>query len=453
MANRSQEQAITTKYLIIGNSAGGIGAAEAIRLVDGTGSVTVLSDEPYPVYSRPMISDYLARHATLERMLYRPADFYAKNKITTVFGKKATRLDPAAHTVELDSGERMVWEKALIATGGTPIISQVEGATKDNIFTFTTLDDAKAIDEFISEHGDSPLHAVVIGGGLIGFSVTEALVKRGVTVTIVEMKDRVLNTIIDEETSAIAQEALQKASVEVVCNHTVNRAATDAKGNITGVSLDDGRAIPCSLLIMAIGVRPRLDLVSGTGIKTNRGIVVDRHMMTSHEDVYACGDAAEAYDFVYGSNRLSPIWPNAYVGGRVSGSNMAGKSVEYAGGTAMNSLKYFGLAIASAGASVPPDSSYEVMGTKSDHNIRKIVIKDNVIAGMVLCGDVDKSGIFLGLMRDHVDISDFKKALLSPEFGLASLPETLWRERLGVVPAGFHAQAMKEEEQEELGAD
>jgi NAD(P)H-nitrite reductase large subunit len=453
MAKNTQEQAITTKYLIIGNSAGGIGAAEAIRLMDKTGSVTMLSDEPYPAYSRPMISEYLARHATLERMLYRPADFYARNRITTIFGKKATKLDPDGHTVELDSGESIAWEKVLVATGGTPIVSQVEGATKDNIFTFTTLDDAKAIDRFISGQADSPIHAVVVGGGLIGFSVTEALVNRGVTVTIVEMKDRVLNTIIDEDTSAIAEEALQKASVEVVCNHTVARAATDAKGSITGVTLDDGRAIACRMLIMAIGVRPRLDLVAGTGIKTNRGIVVDRHMMTSHDDIYACGDVAEAYDFVYGSNRLSPIWPNAYVGGRAAGSNMAGRSVEYAGGTAMNSLKYFGLAIASAGASVPPDSSYEVLGTKADHSIRKIVVKDNVVAGMVLCGDVDKSGIVLGLMRDRVDISDFKKALMSPDFGLASLPETLWRERLGVVPAGFHAEAMKEKAEEEPGVE
>jgi NAD(P)H-nitrite reductase large subunit len=331
-------------------------------------------------------------------------------------------------------------------------VSQVEGVTKDNFFTFTTLDDAKMIDKFLERRGALHTHAVVIGGGLIGFSVSEALVKRGVSVTIVEMKDRVLNTIIDEETSAVAKEALEKAGIEVMTNHTVARGTTD-KGEITSVSLDDGREIACQMLVMAIGVRPRLDLVAGTAIKTNRGILVDRHMMTSVDGVYACGDAAEAYDFVYESNRLSPIWPNAYIGGRVAGLNMAGRPTEYAGGTAMNSLKYFGLAIASAGISVPPDNSFETIRTRTDHQIKKVVIKDDIVVGMVLCGDVDRSGVMLGLMRDRVKVDKFKQELVSANFGLTSLPESLLKERLGLVPEGFHALTAKEDIKEEMGGD
>ena len=326
-----------------------------------------------------------------------------------MLGKKVVRLDLNGRKIELESGETVSWEKLLLATGGTPIVSQVEGAGKARILTFTTLDDAKAIDKLIGEHQGGAIRAVVIGGGLIGFSVSEALVKRGVAVTIVEMKDRVLNTIIDEETSVLAQEALEEAGIEVVTNHTVAKVTSSDDGSVNSVTLDDGRTIPCELVIMAIGVRPRLDLVSGTDIKTNRGILVDRKMMTSHPDVYACGDVAEAYDFVYGSNRLSPIWPNAYIGGRNAGFNMAGRPTEYAGGTAMNSLKYFGLAIASAGISVPPDSSYEVIGKRIDHINRKLVLKDGLIMGMVFCGDVDKSGVVFGLMRDRVNVGGFQE--------------------------------------------
>ena len=450
---RKTAQERSTKYLIVGNSAGGIGAAEAIRLVDKEGEITIISDETYPVYSRPMISEYLSKHATLQRMLYRPDGFYEKNRIDTIFGKKVAKLDLASHSVELQSGERVVWQKLLLATGGTPIVSQVEGTGKGSVLTFTTLDDAKAIDKLLRDRKGSKTKAVVIGGGLIGFSVTEALVNRGVKVTIVEMRDRVLNTIIDEETSAIAQAALEKAGVEVVTNHTVTTVSGDAAGAATGVTLDDGRKIACELVIMAIGVRPRLDLVAGTDIKTNRGVLVDRHMMTSHADVYACGDVAEAFDFVYGSNRLSPIWPNAYIGGRNAGFNMAGRPTEYAGGTAMNSLKYFGLAIASAGISVPPDNSYEVVSTRVDHSNKKVVLKDGQIMGMVFCGDVDKSGVVFGLMRDRTNVADFKKILVASDLSLASLPEAIWRERLGLVPAGFSASKVEEKPEEDAGGE
>ena len=446
-------QDTSTKYLIIGNSAGGVGAAEAIRLVDKDGTMTIVSDERYPAYSRPMISEYLSKHATLERMLYRPADFYEKNHINAILGKKVVRLDPVAHAVELESGEKILWEKVLLANGGTPIVSQVDGAGKANIMTFTTLDDAAAIDNYIRAHGSGGMRAVVIGGGLIGFSVSEALVNRGVAVTIVEMKDRVLNTIVDEATSALAQGALEKAGIQVITNHTVTKVMGDVGGAATGVYLDDSTLIPCQLVIMAIGVRPRLDIVAGTGIKTNRGILVDRQMMTSQPGVYACGDVAEAHDFVYGSNRLSPIWPNAYIGGRVAGFNMAGRVTQYAGGTAMNSLKYFGLAIASAGIAVPPDSTYEVVSDSFDHTSKKVVLKDGLIMGMVFCGDVDKSGVVFGLMRDRVNVDDFKKLLVGADFSLASLPESLWRERLGLIPAGFSASKAVELADEEVGGD
>lgn len=443
----------STKYLIIGNSAGGIGAAEAIREADKTGRITIVSDEPYPAYSRPMISEYLAGHATLERMLYRPADFYEKKGIDTVLGKKVVSLGLDERTIALESGERIAWKNLLLATGGTPIVSQVEGIGKERVLTFTTLDDAKAIDRYLSENRRPGIRAVVIGGGLIGFSVAEAMVKRGVAVTIVEMKDRVLNTIIDEETSAIAEEALRSAGVEVITNHTVTKVTSYVRGAATGVTLDDQRPIPCELVIMAIGVRPRLDLVTGTDIKTNRGILVDRHMMTSHTDVYACGDVAEAYDFVYSSNRLSPIWPNAYIGGRVAGLNMAGVPTEYAGGTAMNSLKYFGLAIASAGIAVPPDDTYEVISRQRDHVNKKVVVRDGVIKGMVFCGETDKSGIVFGLMRDRLDVDEFKKVLVADDFSLASLPEALWHERLGVTESSLISTEAREEAEEEVGGD
>jgi NAD(P)H-nitrite reductase large subunit len=160
-------------------------------------------------------------------------------------------------------------------------------------------------------------------------------------------------------------------------------------------------------------------------------------MATSNPDVFAGGDVAEAYDFIYGENRLTPIWPNAYMGGRVAGFNMAGVSTEYSGGTAMNSLKYFGLAVVSAGMVDPPDGSYEVISNKRDHVYKKLVLKDGLIAGMVFADDIEKSGIVFGLMKERVKVDGFKQALVADDFGLTSLPEEMWRARLGIPASGF----------------
>jgi NAD(P)H-nitrite reductase large subunit len=423
-----------TKYLIIGNSAGGIGAAEAIREVDKTGAITIISDEPYPAYSRPLISEYLTNGCPLERMLFRPPDFYEKNNIRTLFGEKATQANFNNHSIKLEGGRTLNWQRLLLATGGLPIIPRIDGIGLKGVFTFTKLDDAKAIDEFLNHYGRK-VRVVVIGGGLIGLSVSEALVKRGVDVTIVEMKERVLNTILDEEASVLEEKALTQAGIEIVTGHTVGRVRSYLPGEATGVSLDNGRPIPCEAVIVAIGVQPRTELVANTGMKINRGIIVDRHMATSAPDVFACGDVAEAYDFVHDENRLTPVWPNAYLGGRVAGFNMAGIATEYHGGTAMNSLKYFGVNIVSAGMATPPDDSYEVISSKHDHAYKKLVLKDGLILGMVFSGDIEKSGIIYNLMKDRVNVNNFKQALVGDDFGLASLPEEIWQRRLSPPPS------------------
>jgi NAD(P)H-nitrite reductase large subunit len=437
-----------TEYLVVGNSVGAIGAIEAIRGVDRAGSITIVSDEPYPVYSRPLISDYLAHPGPIERMLYRRPDFYESNRVHAVLGEKAVRLDKRERTVTLAGGQKLAWRKLLLATGGAPIVPPTPGADLRGVFTFNKLDDAKAIDVFLSGRRDN-VRAVVIGGGLIGVSVTEALVKRGVGVTIVEMKDRVLNTILDAEASAMEAAALAESGVNVVTDHTVTKISARLPGEVGGATLDDGRTFAGEMVVIAIGVRPRLALAKEGGIRTNRGIVVDRRMTTSVPDVYACGDAAEAFDFVLGENRPTPVWPNAYEGGRVAGLNMAGVPTEYPGGTAINALKYFGINIVSAGLSVPPDNTYEVLSQRNNGVYRKVIIKDNKVVGLVFAGDIDKSGIVYNLMKDGTDVADIKKTIVADSFGLASLPESLRRERLPAPAEGVAAVAGPAEAPEE----
>jgi len=414
------------KYVIVGGSAGGIGAVEAIREVDPVGTITMISEEPSPQYSRPMISDYLSGEATLVKMKYRDDRFWEKNKVQALTARKAVGVNLTSKYVELDEGDRVGFEKLLIATGGKPFVPKMEGREKDGVFTFTDLSNAETLAAKV-ERGK---RAVVIGGGLIGVSVTEALVKRGVKVTIVELKDRILNLILDAAASEIVEKVMRQAGVTIVTGQTVQRieGRRDNDGAVVGVLLTNGEEIPCDLVVIAIGVIPRTELAVGTEIKMNRGILVDRFMRTSVADVYACGDVAEAYDFISERNSLLPLWPVAQLGGRVAGYNMAGKKTEYPGGTVMSALKYFDIPIISAGIAVSEESNgYDVL---VDHHparnlYKKIALKDDVIVGMTFVGDIEKAGIIFHLMKKHVHVRDFKEGLISENFGLVTIPAPL----------------------------
>ena len=421
-----------TKYLIIGNSAGGIGAAEAIREVDQNGALTIVGEEPYAAYSRPLISKYVTGEYDPDGMRIRPADFYDKHCIELKLGHKAYKMDIAKRTVTLDDGAEVGYEKLLLATGGKPIIPKMDGMGKVGIFNFINLADAIKLEEYLPE----ARRVVVIGGGLIGLSATEALIKRGLKVTVVEMKNYLLNTILDEPAGKMAEYAVKKYGVNIMTGRTV--AKIMGEDRVTGVVFDDGHEMVCDMVVVAVGVFPRVELAQAGNINVNRGIVVDNHMMTSVSDIYACGDVSEAYDYVYGLGRLSPVWPNAYIGGRVAGYNMAGLPTKYRGGTAMNSLNYFGLELATAGMASPPSpEGYEVLTKQGEDVYRKLVINsEDKLVGMIFVGDIDKAGIYFGLMRDQIPVTAFKDELLADDFGLALLPKEIIEERLTGATAG-----------------
>lgn len=417
------------KYVIIGGSAGGIGAVEAIREVDPIGTLTVISDEPVPQYSRPMISEYVSKEATVDTMKYRDDQFWRNNNVQTLTGRTANKIDFTKKQVTLDGGDKIDYEKLLIATGGKPFVPRMEGGEKDGVFTFTELSSAKDIEDKL-EHSKS---AVVIGGGLIGVSAAEALVKRGIKVTLVELKDNILNLTLDKTASDIAEKVLTEAGVTVITGQTVQRilGRKDNEAAVGGVVMTDGKKIPCDLVVVAIGVIPRTELAKETDLKLNRGIVVDRFMRTNITEVYACGDVAEAHDFLLNENRLLPLWPLAHMGGRVAGYNMAGKQVEYEGGTVMSSLKYFDLPIIAVGNVNPEElDDYEVLvELKPEKTVyKKILLKDGAIVGFIFLGDIEKAGILFRLLKNHVDVSEIKDKFLSEDFGIVALPEQLRQE-------------------------
>lgn len=353
-------------------------------------------------------------------MLYREPDFYARWGVRLFSGREVRGIDPVERLALLDDGLALRWDRLLLATGGKPLIPPIGGLNKEGVFTFTTLDDAVRLDHFL----DGKRRAVVVVGGLIGISVTEALWKRGIEVTVVELKDSLLNTILDEAGSGMVARALDGVGVAVRTGRSVVEVL--GNGKVEGVRLNNGDELPADLVVLAVGVTPRAELAVEAGIRVNRGIAVDTSMGTSSTGVYACGDVVEAYDLVYRETRLTPVWPNAYLGGRVAGLNMAGHRAEYTG-TVVNSLNYFGIDIASAGMPEAPSSEgYETLSRCENADYRKVVLRNSLVVGMICVGSIEVSGIIFGLMRNEVPVVAFKEQLVCSEFGLASLPRDVW---------------------------
>ena len=423
------------KYVIVGASAAGLGAVEAIREVDPTGTITVITDETCSHYSRPMISDFVSGKADMKKINCRTEEFWKENNVEALTGKKATALNFTEKTVQLESGEKVAYEKLLLATGGKPFVPKTEGSDKDGVFTFTTIGDAQRIAAKIDAINAKA--AVVVGGGLIGISVTEALVKRGLKVTMVELQDKILSLLLDARGSDIMEAVVKKAGVNIATGQSVQKilGKPGNDGVVGGVLLTKGDQVPCDLVIMAIGVVPRTELVLGSAVKTNRGIVVDNLMQTNVPDVYASGDVAEAYDFIINQNRTLPLWPLAVLEGKVAGYNMAGKKTIYAGGTNMSSLKYFGIPLVSIGLANPKDDPTLEIIVKQDteHNVyKKLVLKNNVIVGITLVNSIERAGILFYLMKNTLNVKKFKAQLLEDDFSWATLPVGLQR-KMSVV--------------------
>lgn len=413
------------RHVIIGNSAAAVGAVEAIRRHDSTSSITIISDEPHHVYSRPLISYLLGGLVDESHMYYRPPEFYDYQRVEAMLGIEVTGIDTAARIVQLANGEAVPYDRLLIATGGRPFIPPVTGARLDGVFTFTRWEDAREIERYIARHDVQSV--LVIGGGLIGLKATEALLERGLKITLVELADRVLSISFDRTASKLAEGILAQAGVEI---HTGTSAQEigGTNGRVDHAVLQGGTRLDCDMVIFAIGVRPNVGFIAPeSDIHIERGIVVDLHMRTSVPDVYAAGDCAETYDKLLGINRPIAIWPNAHRQGTVAGSNMAGVDKEYDGGFPMNSVEVCGVPTISVGVTDPREDTeqYEVLEffDRSEPVYKKLVLRGNRLVGAICVGNIDRAGIYTGLIRDAADISPFKNLLLSGNFGLISLPQ------------------------------
>ncbi len=405
------------RYLIIGNSAAGIFAAETIRGLDPNGKITMISKEDCLPYSRCLTSYFLGKEIPEDGMIIRSRNFYSETGIDFI-GRNVERVDPESKCVLLDSGENVSYDKLLIATGASPFSPPLEGSDMEGVFQLRTSADAKAMAEFAPKVKT----AVVMGAGLVGLKGAHGLHELGIKVIIVGSAPYLMRYSTDPESSEILIRLLEKDGYRILLNTKAERILgernSEGRMSVSSVVLNSGEHISCQMVLKAIGVRPNVQLVAGSKVFVNKGIVVDEEMETYVKDIYAAGDVAEADDFLHGGKSVSSLWPTATEQGIIAGCNMTGVKRTYQGSMALNSAVICGVGLISAGImNLPPGEGIVLKAVEPKSNFyRKFVIKDSRLIGMIMVGKIEGAGILSGLIRKRakVDINYLNYLLTNP---------------------------------------
>lgn len=400
------------RHVIIGGGAAGITAIESIRESDKESDISLINSEPVALYSRSLLSYFLASIVNEGNLYFRKNDFFARNNIEPMIGVKAERIDTAKKAVITHDKRVIGYDRLLIATGLSGRLPDIPGMEKRGIFAFMTIKDAKEIEATLKRTRS----AIVLGDDLVALRAAYALNRRGVIARIVVKSNQVLPRILDEKAAAMIQDAARQSGIEII----IGRHATEILGGHTveGVLLDDGSKLEGQLVIAAQENVPNIKLATESEIKTDSGIIVDDYMETSHKDIYAAGNAVQTSDITSGESVLNFTWPCAMEQGRIAGMNMAGKKTRYDGLMYMKTIEFFELPVITIGvARKVKDSQEELLYLDENRKIyKKAVLENNIIKGFISVGDVANSKVYDKLIKENADVSGFKGNLLDETF-------------------------------------
>ena len=403
-----------TQYVVIGNGVAAVGCIEGIRKEDAAGKIIVISEEPHPVYCRPLISYYLEGKTNLEKMAYRDKNFYERMECEVLYGKKAVQIDPSTKQIALNDDTVIPYDKLCIATGSSPFVPPFTGLESvEQKHSFMTIDDMLELEASINENSD----VLIVGAGLIGLKCAEGLKDRVSSITICDLADRVLSSILDADCAAIMQKHLEQNGI----NFMLNDSAISFDKNTA--FMKSGKTVRFDVLVLAVGARANTSLIKGIGGEVNRGILISNKMETSIPDIYAAGDCTEGEDISFHDKRVLAILPNAYMQGNCAGINMAGGSSVFDKGIPMNSIGFFGLHAMTAGSYYTAEQGCELYEEKSEGTLKRLFTKGDYLTGFILIGATERAGIYTSLIRERIPLSsiDFemlKKTATSTAFSV-----------------------------------
>jgi len=388
---------------VVGNGIAGSEAAEAAIRVDQKARVVLMTKEPFPLYSACVLADYVADRIPVQRVILRTAEDFGKAGIELLLSSQVTDWSAEEQLLHFDDGT-LRYDRLVIATGSRPIVPDLPGFGKQGVVTLKTLGDAEMLR---AAQGSA---AVVVGTGPVGIEAAIALRRRGWTVALVELLDRVLPRLFDAPLAAALKTRLEDHGIDVFLGERVLEIT--GKTRAEGVKTDR-RTLAADAVVLVIGMRPELSLVKKdkVALGSSGGIQVDRQMKTSREGVWACGDCVESEDLITGRRGLFMLWHNARLQGRIAGANTAGAARRYPGSLNLTTVNVFDETAASVGilASEVPEDEAMVLHRKGPWGELWMVLKDQSLIGVQALGRTERVGGLMGMISKGKDL---RKALL-----------------------------------------
>lgn len=392
------------RYVILGSSAAGVNAAKEIRRMDRDGEILMISRDE-TIYSRCILHHYLGNIRNIQQLDFTEPDFTEKYRIKFLKGREAVSVNCREHAVLLEDGERVSFDRLLIATGSHTFIPPVKGMREaGNVVGFRNLCDIDRIKAALPKAS----HVVVMGAGLVGLDTVSGLLDNKVKPVVVELADHLLCKQLDKKAASVYEAAMDEKGVKQYYGVGVQELFTGRDGNVKELLLSDGSKIPCDFLIVTAGVRANVEFLEGCRVETDRfGLLFNESGETNVPGIYGAGDV---------SGR-APIWPVAVKEGIIAGSNMAGVKRKMTDFFASKStMNFFGIPTMSLGQAEPKDETELVETQEGREGYKKIIHKNGRILGAVIQGDLSYSGVLQQLIARRIDVSKVKKPIFEIDY-------------------------------------
>ena len=388
--------------VIVGNGMAATRLVEELTTrAQGKYAIAVVGDEPSLAYNRVLLSSVLAREVAAEDIELKPSGWWKDRGVTLVYGRRAVEIDTRQRFVRLRGGAKLGYGKLVIATGSEAVRLPLPGADLPGVVTFRDKSDVATL----LDRARPGARAVVIGGGLLGLEAAYGLMKAGMHVSLVHLMDRLMERQLDPRAGELLKQAIEARGIEVVLH--AESEAIQGRRKVAGLRLKDGRNIAADLVVMAVGIRPSVQLARGAGLDVGRGIVVGDDLATSAPDVYALGECAEHRGVCYGL--VEPAYEQAGVLAR----NLAGEDARYTGSLLSTNLKVSGVSVFSAGEFLGGENMEPVvLSDPGRKTYRKLVIGGGSLKGAVLIGDTSDALWYLDLIRSGRPVSALRDGLV-----------------------------------------
>ena len=395
------------RHVIMGAGPAGVIAAETLRKVQPDSSVMLIGDEPEPPYSRMAIPYYLYGKIDEAGTYLRKTDSHFTDAGIDVVQDRVSSIDTKGKALKLDSEKSLDYDKLLIATGSHPIRPPIPGMDLPGVHSCWTLEDGRNI----AARATKGSNVVLMGAGFIGCIILEALALRGVNLTVVEMDDRMVPRMMDQNSGNLIKKWCQDKGVAV---HTSTRVESiEESVNCLKVSLGNGEVIDADVVISATGVQSNIQFLEGSGIETEYGVMVNNRLQTSDPDIYSAGDVCQGKDFSTGEYSVQAIQPTAADHGRIAAMNMMGKDTIHQGSINLNVLDTLGLISSSYGLWMGVDGGDSAKLYDADrYRYISLQFEDDVLVGAQSLGLTQHVGVLRGLIQSRLRLGKWKDRLI-----------------------------------------